>query len=137
MTGMRTRDLVSASRLRQELRQAWERMGALLEPIHERGLLIRGSLYARKRRGGRPGCRGERGELHVSEAFSVSEDGQTRHVPLSQVDRERLQEGVTNYRKFRIARQELRATCEQVLTLVDEMERLRCVAWEELECRPD
>ena len=136
MEGMKRRDLQRASRLRQELREAWERMGVLLEPIYDRGLLVRGSLYPRKRRCGRPGCRCERGTLHVSQALSISEDGQTRHVPLSQVDRERLEEGVTNYRKFRTARQELRATYEHLRTLVDQMERLRCVTWEELECTP-
>ena len=72
----------------------------------------------------------------MSEAFSVSEDGQTRHVSLSQVDRERLQEGVHNYRRFRRTRQELRATCEHLLTLVEEMERVRSLPWKELE-HPD
>lgn len=133
MERMKERDLEHASRIRQELRQAWERMGALLEPLQARGVLVRGSLYARRRQCGRPGCRCERGALHVSDAFSVSEDGQTRHVSLSLVDRERLQEGVDNYRRFRRVRQELRATCEHLLTLVEEMERVRSLPWEELE----
>jgi len=129
---MRRRRLKEASRVRQELQEAWQRMGALLGRLEGRGVLVRGTLYERRRRCGRRGCRCERGDLHISEAFSVSEAGKTRHLPLGGVNRERLREGVENYRTFRAARRELRVACRRVLALADEMEQLRCVPLEEL-----
>lgn len=116
-----------ASRTRQELRRTWERMGRLLEPVLARHALVRGSLYERRRRCGRPGCRCARGELHVSPAFCVSEGGRTRHRPLGQVDHDRLRASVDAYGRFRAARRELRAASQQLLALVDELERARCV----------
>lgn len=122
-----------ASRARQELRQTWERRGRLLEPVLAREALVRGTLDERRRRCGRPGCRCARGELHVSQAFCVSEGGQTKHQPLRHVDPRRLQAGVAAYGKFRAARQELRAASRQLLALVDELEQARTVALETLE----
>ena len=125
------------SRARQELRQTWERMGPLLEIVQGRYALVRGTLYERKRRCGRPGgrcgrpgCRCARGELHVSQAFGVSEDGKTRHRPLTHVDHDRLRAGVDAYGRFRAARRQLRAASRHLLALVDELEQARCVPWE-------
>ena len=73
-----------------------------------------------------------RRELHVGEAFCVSEAGRTRHVALGGVDRERLREGLENYRTFRAARRELAAARRRLLALADEMERLRRVPVEDL-----
>ena len=129
---MRRRRLEEASRIRRELQDAWETMGTFLERLGGRGVLVRGTLYERRRRCGRPGCRCARGDLHVGEAFCVSEGGRTRHLPLGEVNRQRLREGVGNYRAFRTARRQLRAACRRLLALADEMEELRCVCLEEL-----
>lgn len=120
------------SRARQELRHTWERMGQLLEPVLARDPLVRGTLYERRRQCGRPGCRCGRGELHVGQAFCVSEGGQTKHQPLTHVDPRRLRAGVAAYGTFRAARQELRAASRQLLALVDELEQARTVSLETL-----
>jgi len=129
---MRRRKLEEASRVRGELRQAWQQMGTFLERLGGRSVLVRGTLYERRRRCGRRGCRCERGGLHVSEAFCVSQAGRTKHLRLQGVNRERLREGVENYRRFRAARRQLRATCWRLLALADQMEQVRCVSLEEL-----
>jgi hypothetical protein len=129
---MRRRKLKEASRLRGELQEAWQHMGTLLGRLGGRRVLVRGTLYERRRRCGRQGCRCERGELHVAEAFSVSEAGKTKHLPLGGVNRQRLREGVENYRRFRAARRQLRAACRRLLALADQMEELRRVSLEEL-----
>lgn len=121
------------SRLRQELRQSWERMGRLVEPLLGRDALVRGTLYERRRRCGQPGCRCTRGALHVSQAFCVSEGGKTRHRPLRQIDLDRLRASVDAYGRFRAARRDLRAATQQMLALVDQLERARCVALDAFE----
>lgn len=121
-----------ASRARQELLHTWERMGRVLEPILAREPLVRGTLYERRRRCGRPGCRCARGELHVGQAFCVSEAGRTQHQPLAHVDPVRLRAGVAAYGEFRAARQQLRAASQQLLSLVDELEQARTIALETL-----
>ena len=129
---MRRRRLEEASRIRRELQDAWETMGTFLERLGGRGVLVRGTLYERRRRCGRPGCRCAHGDLHVGEAFCVSEGGRTRHLAFGGVNRQRLREGAGNYRAFRAARRQLRAACRRLLVLADEMEELRCVCLEEL-----
>jgi len=122
----------NVSRVRQEVRHLWERMGRLLEPVLARDPLVRGTLYERRRRCGQPGCRCARGELHVGPAFCVSEGGQTKHYPLTQVEPRRLRAGVAAYGQFRLARQELRAASRQLLALVDQLEQARTVGLETL-----
>ena len=115
------------SRLRQELRQSWERMGRLVEPLLGRHALVRGTLYERRRRCGQPRCRCAQGELHVSQAFCVSEGGKTKHRPLRHMDLDRLRASVDAYAQFRDARRDLRAAAQHMLALVDQLEHARCV----------
>ena len=44
----------------------------------------------------------------------MTEGGKTRHLPLGEVNRQRLREGVGNYRAFRTARRQLRAACRRL-----------------------
>jgi len=120
-----------ASRLRQEINALWRRMGALLGEVERRDPLVKGTLYERRRRCGRVGCRCARGLLHVSEGFSCSERGRTRHVPVRQMDQGRLRDCVKGYGRFRAARAELSKTWRALLDLVDEMESLRRVRVED------
>jgi hypothetical protein len=121
-----------ASTLRQDIRSQWERMGSLLEEILRRDPLVKGTLYERRRRCGRAGCRCERGELHVSEAFSSSDGGRTRHVSLDGVDRKRLAQCVDRYRRFRSARAELCKASRALTALVDALESARRIGLEDL-----
>lgn len=121
-----------ASRLRQEMNARRTEMGSLFDELMKREPLVKGSLYERRRRCGREGCRCGRGQPHVSLAFSFSEDGQTKHPSLGGIEPERLRPAVESYRRFRAARAELTKTWSALVELVDEMESLRKVEWDAL-----
>jgi hypothetical protein len=121
-----------ASHLRQEMNALWTKMGSLLEEFQKREPLVKGTLYERRRRCGREGCRCSRGAPHVSLAFCLSEEGQTKHPSLRDIEPERLRGPVESYRRFRAARAELTKTWSAFIESVDEMESLRKVEWNAL-----
>lgn len=121
-----------ASEIRQDISNLLVQMGSLLEEIQRRDPLVKGTRYERLRRCGRQGCRCERGHLHISEAFSYSEDGKTKHVALARIDQDRLGQCVERYRRFRAARAELGKTWRALLERVDEMESVRRIPFEAL-----
>lgn len=126
---MRDKEKQKASHVRQEMNARWTEMRRMLDEFMEREPLVKGTLYERRRRCGREGCRCGRGQPHLSLAFSWSEAGQTKHVSLRDLEPERLRPAVESYRRFRTARAQLGKTCHALLKLVDEMETLRKVEW--------
>ena len=110
----------------------WTQMGGLLDELQKRESLVKGTLYERRRRCGRQGCRCGRGQLHVSRAFSYSEGGQTRHLSLRGIDSTRLERSVDGYRRFRTARAELVKRWHALMELIEEMESVRRMEFEAL-----
>lgn len=129
---MNAKQKQKASHLRQEMNALWTKMESLLDEFMKRDPLVKGTLYDRRRQCGREGCRCGRGQPHVSLAFSLSEDGRTKHPPLRDLELERLRGPVANYRRFRAARAELTKTWNAFIRVVDEMEALRKVEWNTL-----
>lgn len=121
-----------ASHLRQDMHNLMARMRSLVEEMMERGPLVKGTIYERKRRCGRRGCHCEEGFLHVSDAFSYSDAGKTKHVRLDGVDHKQLGQCVRSYRRFRAARARLCKDWQILLALVDEMESVRRIPFEDL-----
>jgi hypothetical protein len=132
LEGMMSRDQqMRASCLRQEMTNLLAEIESLSKCIMGRQPMVKGSLYARRRACGRAGCRCQKGSLHVSEAFSYSQSGKTRHVPLEGKDCESLRRAVDSYRCFRRARAQMARAWVAVLARVDELEKTRRIPWEQ------
>ena len=116
-----------ASHVRQEMSNLVEQMACLVEEMVGREEMVKGSVYERRRRCGRKGCRCQRGSLHIGQGFSYSDSGKTYHASLDGKDRQRLQRYVGNYRRFREARARLGKAWRSLLDLVNKMELLRRV----------
>jgi len=111
--------------------ESLKRLEGLVREVECREELLVGSLYVRRRRCGRKGCRCEHGGLHESQAFSVTEKGRTRHHALGALDEVRLRRAVEEYRRFRRARRRIRNACGELRRQVEEMAVLRGVSVEE------
>lgn len=133
---MRVIEGAGVSRLRQEVYRLQVRMKDQMKEILRREPLLKGSVYVRKRRCGREGCRCSRGNLHVSEAFSYSQGGRTKHQALGELDADSVHACVENYRRFRTARAALVKTCRLLLECVGEMEHVRRIGVEHLRETP-
>ena len=117
-----------ASRCRQRIAERMAELEGLVAAVQGRTPLVRGSLYAYRRRCGKRGCRCARGTLHLGHAFCVSEGGRSRTVPVRGVDREALAECVRAYREHRRARARMVKAFDDLVAAVDELERARAIA---------
>ena len=109
------------SRLRQDLRCAFEQMEAMLPQFLARRPLVKGTLYRKSASAG-----GRR------EAFCCSEQGRTRHISLPSTVPKALRTGATNYRRFRTARAHLCRHWRAMLRLVDQIEQMRRIPLEDV-----
>jgi hypothetical protein len=111
-----------ASRLRQRLREAEEKLCSLLEGFTaERGPLVRGLFQAHGTRCGKPNCKCLKGDLHQTAVLVVSEEGKRRNIYVRIPDRPNLQRRSERYRRFRKRRAELARLAAETLGLVDEL----------------
>ena len=125
-----------ASRCRQRIANCLVELGQLANVTQGWSPLVRGSLYSYRRRCGKRECRCSRGELHVGQAFSVSEGGRSRVVSTAGLDRAEVASCVRAHREFRRARSSMVRTFRELLGAVDRMARLREVGLEGLRRRP-
>lgn len=120
---MRNREQISLCR--QRMRGRLRDLAHLTRIFQEGDPLVRGSLYAYRRKCGKVSCRCARGELHQAEAFSIRSGGRPRRVSLAGVDRDKLDRQVGVYRKMRKARAGMVRTFAQLLAVADRLARLR------------
>ena len=113
------------SHLRQELREALERLGQTFEVALARSPLIKGSVYQIARRCGSPRCRCTRGQLHRNFVLTWSEEGrhQMRSLPPEQVAQ--IRQKSREYARFRRARAQVTVLYKRILAVLDQMEELR------------
>ena len=118
---------MSASQLRQQLSEAGRLFDLQLRTVMEHKELMRGGVYRLRRKCGKPGCRCTRGQLHESWVHLVREGGvqRTRVLPKGEVARWRAL--ADQYRRFRLARRELKRQYDKILLLVDQLEGARAV----------
>jgi hypothetical protein len=111
------------SRLRQELLGLEEQRDRQLEfVLDERGPLIRGSLVARKRVCGHPGCRCvTKGRLHVAHYLSLTVGGRTRPIHVPAADQRQVLVRSGRYKRFRRARRLLVELTAKQLKLIDRL----------------
>lgn len=113
------------SRMRQSLVHLRQELNQLTEVFLAPGPLVRGTLYTLKRKCGKPTCRCTRGELHPSLVLSWKEEGKTRLKTVSREERASLEKKTRRYQRFRKARARLVVIHQQMLHLIDEIEKAR------------
>lgn len=116
-----------ASRLRQRISQEARGLIYLAELAQERSEMLPGSLYERRRRCGKRGCRCVRGKLHKGTALAIRSGGRGRWVSLTGLEVEKVAGLTESYRRFRHTRAELVRAFGKLLRTFDELGRLRQV----------
>lgn len=114
-----------SSRLRQRLREQVQTLESFADTALGRSLMLKGSLYERRRRCGRPQCRCADGRLHRSMALAVGSAHSRRIVTVSGIEEERIRSLTLGYRQFREARVGLARTFRALIHTFDELGRLR------------
>ena len=112
-------------RLRQDLRRLLADMERSLEAVYGRSPLIKGNVYEMSRKCGKPSCACSRGELHRSMALSWSHLGKTRLLSIPPERLLELREKSEEYLRVRGARARVSVICKEMLTVMDQMEKLR------------
>jgi hypothetical protein len=116
------------SSLRLEIRQCHEGLSALLTRLQSRGPMIRGSVYRRKRKCGKPQCRCLRGRPHRDRVLAIRRSGRVVVRGLDAVGDAAIEEAVVSWRLFRRHRGELALVCRSLLEAVDRLGRQREIA---------
>lgn len=113
------------SRLRQTLLQLAGEIEGLVKPFFSNLPVMKGTVYALKRKCGKPGCKCARGELHTRMVLSASEGGKTRLQVIPHGSLGEVQEKVRRYQELRRVRARLGEIYRKMLTVMDEMEAMR------------
>jgi hypothetical protein len=102
-----------------------EHIGWLAKVSQGSSELLPGSIYRRRRRCGKPGCRCNRGHLHCDTVLAVNANGRRRLVSLTTADADKLGRLTWNWRQFQQTRRELEVTFERLLLVYDKLGRIR------------
>lgn len=113
------------SKLRLIIRQHHAGFAAILAGLQGREPIIRGSVYTRRRRCGKPRCRCLRGHPHQDRVLAVRRAGRVNVRGLDPAADAGIEEAVTAWRGFRRQRGELAAACQGLLRAVDRLAALR------------
>jgi len=113
------------SRLRQELREALQRLQQTLEVVLTRSPLVKGSVYQIARRCGTPRCRCTRGQLHRNFVLTWSEQGRHRMRSLPPERVTAIRQKSKEYARFRRARAAVSVLYNRILALLDQIQELR------------
>src|SRR3990170_4306582 len=113
------------SRLRQSLVRLRDELGARLEVILAREPVVKGTVYALRRRCGKATCHCAEGAPHQTWVLSWSEGGRTRlrAVPPGRLGA--LRQQTRAYQRLRRARARLGRIHREILKVIDQIERLR------------
>lgn len=118
---------MNASQLRKRLQESQSEAGDLLRVLKQRRPLVRGNVYKLRRKCGKTGCRCRDGHLHESWVLSVPENGRKRMRAVPKGKRAEWQTMTERYRRFRRARARLVKLFDEIIRLIDELERERTV----------
>lgn len=114
-----------SSTLRLEICRRQEHLGALLNQLKGASPMIRGSVYARRRRCGKPRCRCVRGHPHRDRVLAIRCAGRVSVRGLDPAADAAIEEAVAAWHGFRRQRGELAAACRGLLRAVDRLAALR------------
>lgn len=118
---------MDAGQLRKQIQQRQHELNDLLRGLKQRRPLIRGSVYTLRRKCGKAVCRCQEGHLHESWVLSVPEKGRKRLRTVPKGRRLQWQQMTDRYRRFRRGRARLVKLFDEILRMVDELERERTV----------
>jgi hypothetical protein len=110
--------------LRLEIGQRRQNLDILINRLQGGGPMIRGSIYARRRKCGKPRCLCVRGHPHKDRVLAVRHGGRVTVSRLDSVGDAAIEEAVLAWRLFRRQRRELAETCR---ALVQGVDRLGCL----------
>lgn len=116
---------MDSSQIRKRLQERQKEVGDLLQVVKQRRPLIRGNVYKLRRKCGKDGCRCQDGRLHESWVLSVPENGRKRMRAVPKGKRAEWQTMTERYRRFRRARARLVKLFDEIIRLIDELERER------------
>jgi len=116
-----------ASVYRQQVPVLVKHIGRLASLAQGSSELLPGSIYKRRRRCGKPGCRCARGHPHNDTVLAVRENGRRRLVSLSAIDVDRYSQLARNWRQFQKNRRELEGAFAKLLLVYDKLGRIRRV----------
>lgn len=117
--------LEKLSRQRAALRDALKELEKTLEVAFERSALVKGNVYELARKCGKPTCACAEGQLHRSMVLSWSHQGKTRLMTIPPEKLDRLQANSEQYLRYRRARARVTEIHQQMLKLLDQIEKLR------------
>lgn len=113
------------SNLRLAILRQHESMGALISHLQGRAPMLRGSIYARRRRCGKPRCRCVRGRPHRDRVLAVRRSGRVSVRGLGPTEDAAVEAAVAAWHGFRRQRGELAEACRGLLRAVDRLADLR------------
>ena len=88
-----------------------------------------GSLYLLRRKCGKPTCRCAQGHLHETWVLTRSDQGQSKLLSVSPVQRARLRQLTQTYRRYQRARARWVKLTAQLLRQIDQLAEAQIVAW--------
>lgn len=121
-----------SSRLRSRLQEHVRALESLAGTAMGRSGILKGSLYERRRRCGRPACRCARGRPHCGMAVAVGPACSRRIVAVARMDVETVRSLTVGYRRMREARREMVRVFGDLVRTFDELGRLRCLGLRDL-----
>jgi hypothetical protein len=113
------------SKQRQDIRQRQDSLCDLISRLQDGGPMIKGSVYNRSRRCGKPQCRCARGQPHRDRVLAVKHSGRIVIRRLGASVDSVTGEAVLAWRLFRRNRAELARACRCLLRAVDGLAALR------------
>jgi len=122
---MQTSERDRLSRMRQSLHELAKEIEQLVPVFAERDLLVKGTVYAQRRKCGKPTCHCATGKPHTSMILSRSEDGRTKLMTIRPGHLKDLQLLTERYQRFRRARARLGQIYKTMLSLADKLEKAR------------
>ena len=115
----------TVSRLRQELRRLIVALEESIEPVFDRGPVVKGTVCEMTRKCGKPSCACSRGALHRSMVLSWSHKGKTRLMAIPPERLTELQEKSEAYQRLRGARADVSVIARKMLNAIDQIDQLR------------
>ena len=122
---MQTDDRERLSRIRQSLDRLAREIQGLLPVFTDRGPMLKGTVYAQRRKCGKPRCGCASGEPHGTMMLSRSEEGRTTLVAIPDGCLKEWQVLTRRYQRFRRARARLGQIYKTMLSLLDQLEAAR------------
>jgi hypothetical protein len=117
-----------ASRLRLKIRERQQEISAILCRLQGSGPMMRGSVYVRTRRCGKPRCHCAREGGQRDRVLAVRHAGEVRVQTLETVETPGAEDAVVAWRLFRHDRRALTEVWLDLMRSVDQLGRLREVA---------